>query len=78
MADEVLEYLAAQVPVGRHLADQLLLPMALAAGGAFRTLTPTEHTRTQVEVLRLFGFGEVRLVEESATCWRVEVERAAW
>lgn len=78
MADEVLEYLAVDAPVGRHLADQLLLPMALAGGGAFRTLTPTDHTRTQVEVLRLFGCGEVRLVEESAKCWRVEVERAAW
>src|SRR5262249_48670408 len=50
VADEALEYLAAHVPVGRHLADQLLLPMALAGGGAFRTLALTQHARTQIEV----------------------------
>lgn len=77
VADEVLEYLASQVPVGQHLADQLLLPMALAGGGVFRTLPPTDHTRTQVEVLRQFGLAEVRLVEESAQCCRVEVSASA-
>ena len=30
---------AADVPVGRHLADQLLLPLALAGGGSFLTLS---------------------------------------
>ena len=36
-ADEALGYLGAEVPVGEHLAEQLLVPMALAGGGAFRT-----------------------------------------
>lgn len=53
-ADEAAEYLAAGVPVGRHLADQLLLPMALGGGGAFRTVRPSGHTRTHVELLRSF------------------------
>ena len=30
-------YLASPVAVGRHLADQLLLPLALAGGGEFTT-----------------------------------------
>ena len=34
--DEAQAYLAAGVPVGIHLADQLLIPMALAGGGTFR------------------------------------------
>ena len=34
--DEAAAYLAADVPVGTHLADQLLVPMALAGGGVFR------------------------------------------
>ncbi len=54
LADEVRRYLAAGVPVGEHLADQLLLPLALAGGGAFRTLRPTEHMRTNVKVLKTF------------------------
>ncbi len=51
---EVKRYLNADVPVGEHTADQLLLPLALAGGGAFRTLTPTEHATTNAEVIRTF------------------------
>ncbi len=48
------EYLDAGVPVGRHLADQLLLPLALAGSGGFVTLTPTLHTTTNMEIIRRF------------------------
>src|SRR5204862_3429388 len=34
-------WLAARVPAGEHLADQLLLPLALAGGGTFRTSAPS-------------------------------------
>ena len=51
---EVREYLALDVPVGPHLADQLLLLCALAGGGRFRTGALTGHTRTQVEVIERF------------------------
>jgi RNA 3'-terminal phosphate cyclase (ATP) len=51
---EAQEYLAAEVPVGRHLADQLLLPMALAGGGSFRSLSPTLHATTNMEVIQRF------------------------
>lgn len=47
-------YLTANVPVGEHLADQLLIPLALAGGGSFVTTTPTPHTRTNAEVIGLF------------------------
>jgi RNA 3'-terminal phosphate cyclase (ATP) len=47
-------WLEAGVPVGEHLADQLLLPMALAGGGRFVTLPPTPHARTNAEVIRAF------------------------
>src|SRR5690606_9591286 len=40
---EARELLAHDVPVGPHLADQLLLPLALSGGGSFRTLSPTDH-----------------------------------
>lgn len=42
------------VPVGPHLADQLLLPLALAGGGEFVTGEITGHTRTNAEVIRNF------------------------
>lgn len=54
LAAEMKECLSAQVPVGRHLADQLLLPLALASGGAVRTLSLPLHARTQIADLRQF------------------------
>ncbi|HEY2513218.1 MAG TPA: RNA 3'-terminal phosphate cyclase [Polyangiaceae bacterium] len=76
-AKEAARYLAVDVPVGEHLADQLLLPMALAGGGAFRTLEPSSHTRTQAEILPLFLPVEVRMEAEGGDRWRVEVVRKA-
>jgi RNA 3'-terminal phosphate cyclase (ATP) len=51
---EARRYLAADVPVGAHLADQLLLPLALAGGGSFRTGPLTRHASTNIEVIRQF------------------------
>lgn len=47
-------WLGSAVPVGRYLADQLLLPFALAGGGCFRTLPLSLHSETNIEVIRKF------------------------
>jgi RNA 3'-terminal phosphate cyclase (ATP) len=73
VALETLEYLEAGVPVGAHLADQLLLPFALAGGGSYRTLPPTLHTRTQVEVLRAFLGSETRMKAATDSVWLIEI-----
>jgi len=52
--DEVREYLTAEVPVGSHLADQLMLPLALAGDGSFRTLSLTPHSTTNMAVIQRF------------------------
>ncbi len=73
VADEVTRYLRAGVPVGEHLADQLLLPLALGAGGSFRTLAPSGHMLTQIDLLaRLLGV-HVKTTEEAEDVWRVDV-----
>jgi RNA 3'-terminal phosphate cyclase (ATP) len=51
---EARRYLAAEVPVGPYLADQLLLPLTLAGGGAFRTLPLSRHASTNLGVIRQF------------------------
>ncbi len=48
------EYLHSEAAVGVHLADQLLLPLALAGHGVFTTLEPTRHFYTNREVIRAF------------------------
>lgn len=50
----VREYISSGVPVGPHLADQLLIPLALAGEGAFRTGTLTRHTKTNTQVIEAF------------------------
>jgi RNA 3'-terminal phosphate cyclase (ATP) len=81
VAREVARYLHARVPVGEHLADQLLIPLALAGGGAFTTHELSAHARTNVESVRAFlgrpfeiepaGTGTVRVAvrgEPPTTC----------
>ncbi|MCA9124535.1 MAG: RNA 3'-terminal phosphate cyclase [Planctomycetaceae bacterium] len=62
VANEVLrsalDYIDQDVPVGTYLADQLLLPMGLAAAQGqscvFRTGPLSQHARTQIDVLMRF------------------------
>lgn len=71
---EMRRHLAAGVPVGEHLADQLLLPMALAGAGSFRTLPLSLHAQTQIELIP--EFLDVRIGvegEEDGRICRVEV-----
>lgn len=44
-------YLEQDGPVGAYLADQLLIPLALAGSGTFRTVAPSDHTRTNMQVI---------------------------
>ena len=74
---EALRWREARVPVGEHLADQLMLLLALAGGGRFRTVRPSLHTRTQAELIpELLGVG-VGLTEleaePEADRWEVRV-----
>lgn len=58
--DSLRRYLAASVPVGPHLADQLILPLAIAAArepvkpSVFRTLPLTQHALTHIAVVQSF------------------------
>ncbi|WP_394846015.1 RNA 3'-terminal phosphate cyclase [Pendulispora brunnea] len=73
VAREVARYLAANVPVGEHLADQLLLPMALGAGGTIRTVKPSMHCLTQIELVKMFLGLSIRTTEEAPDVWRIDV-----
>ncbi|MCB9559642.1 MAG: RNA 3'-terminal phosphate cyclase [Kofleriaceae bacterium] len=54
-AAELRAYLDGGAPVGEHLADQLMLPMALAQGRSrYRTATLSRHATTNRDTIRLF------------------------
>jgi RNA 3'-terminal phosphate cyclase (ATP) len=65
--DDARAYLAAGVPVGKHLADQLLLPLGIGAhlgvGGAFRTMALSLHATTHLDILRRFLESDVKIEE---------------
>jgi RNA 3'-terminal phosphate cyclase (ATP) len=67
--------LKSEAPVGRFLADQLLIPMALAGGGKFRTLAPSNHTRTNIEVVKMFLDVNVKCEEKEKDLWEIEIEK---
>jgi RNA 3'-terminal phosphate cyclase (ATP) len=73
---EARAYIASDVPVGVHLADQLLVPMALAGGGRFRTLAPSRHTATNAAVLKQFADVDVTLASEADGTCTVTVSHA--
>jgi RNA 3'-terminal phosphate cyclase (ATP) len=51
---EASAYLSATAPVGEHLADQLLLPMALAGAGSFTATRVTPHLASNALVIERF------------------------
>jgi len=76
-AREAHRYLKAGVPVGEHLADQLLVPLALAGGGSFRTLPPSSHTTTNIETLGRFLDVAVRTEPIGPDAWQITVGEEA-
>ncbi|MCC5785148.1 MAG: RNA 3'-terminal phosphate cyclase [Phycisphaerales bacterium] len=70
---EVRAYLASGVPIWRHLADQLLLPLALAGRGVFRTGPLTSHAETNAEVIERFLQLKVRREPQEGKTTRVEI-----
>lgn len=71
VATEALVLLAAEAPVGQHLADQLLVPLALAGGGAMRTVEPSLHSTTVAALVERFLPVRFRFVED-------DVRRGTW
>jgi len=53
-AGEARAYLASRAVADEHLADQLLLPFALAGSGAFTATKISLHARTNIEIISLF------------------------
>ena len=47
-------YLASPAFAGPYLADQLVMPFALAGGGAFTTVKPSNHTRSAADIVKIF------------------------
>lgn len=70
---EAANYLDSNAAIGTCLADQLLIPMALAGKGSFSTTQPSMHTLTNKEVIQKFLDIPIELDQESESFWKVEI-----
>ncbi|MBQ9337411.1 MAG: RNA 3'-terminal phosphate cyclase [Lentisphaeria bacterium] len=75
VAGLVDKYLTLGAPVGRFLADQLLLPMSIGAGGRFLSQPPTKHTTTNIDVIRQFLPVTIELENCKSGTYIIEVKK---
>ncbi|MEM9382527.1 MAG: RNA 3'-terminal phosphate cyclase, partial [Planctomycetota bacterium] len=66
LSRQVRDYVRSDAPVDEHLADQLMLPMALLGGGAFRCTGLSRHATTNAAVIDAFLPGAVRFEDDGA------------
>jgi len=72
---EAQEYIDADAPTGKHLADQLLIYMAVSGGGKIRTLSPSQHTETNIKVIKEFIDADISSVQISDKVWEIAVKQ---
>lgn len=77
VAEETIQdfkhYLSSDAAVGKYLADQLLLPLALAGRGVLRTLPPSPHTFTNIEVIKKFLDIDISARSVEDNLWEIKV-----
>lgn len=71
--NEAKRYLASDVAVGEHLADQLLLPLALMKGGVFTTLPLSAHSLTNIGTIGKFLPVKIQVRDEGSRRCTVDV-----
>ena len=72
-ARRVAGFMATDAFAGPYLADQLLLPFALAGGGQFTTVKPSQHSRTAADIIALFTGRVTRFEENTKGPWLVNL-----
>lgn len=74
-AKRIHDFIGSGVPVGRCLADQLLLPMALAGESGFTTTVLDDHVATNISIIEKFLPVRFVVEEPDRGKRRVSVER---
>ena len=69
-------YIGSEAAVGEYLADQLLIPMAMAGGGSFTTLPLSRHATTNMEVISRFLEVRIEATQLADRVWKVDVSRS--
>lgn len=70
-AGRMAGYLESSAFAGPYLQDQLLLPFALAGGGVFTTVKPSQHSRTAADIIARFLGTRVDFTQQVDGAFRV-------
>lgn len=70
--EQTQQYLESDVSVGQYLADQLMLYLALAGQGSYTTVSPTMHTKTNMQVIHQFLPARLSIVEMEPQKWLIK------
>lgn len=68
-----LTHMASKACTGRFLADQILVPMAIAGGGKFTTIKPSLHTITNIEIIKKFLDIGIGISQKNESIYEIEV-----
>lgn len=66
-------YIESNAPVGEHLADQLLIPFALAGSGRFVTSKPSLHTQTNLNVIQKLLDVNIKTKKITQTLYEISI-----
>jgi RNA 3'-terminal phosphate cyclase (ATP) len=73
VVEEARQYLDTGAPVGGHMADQLLIPLALDCGGSYNTGPLSLHTTTNIQVVKMFLDINITATQVSHNLWQINV-----
>ena len=77
-AAEAAFFVDSHAAVDEHLADQLLLPLALAGGGKMVTTSPSLHTRTNMHIISQFlPQATFNVLPHGDKAWMIQVDKKA-
>lgn len=68
LCKKVQNYLQSEAPVDEYLADQLLLPMALAGAGSFTCTRMSRHSKTNMEIIKRFLSIDFTVTGDKKSC----------
>ena len=71
--EQVTQFTQSAAAVEEHLADQLLLPLALAGKGEFKTSEPSLHSLTNAEVIKTLLHVEITFTQLDDNLWQVSL-----
>jgi RNA 3'-terminal phosphate cyclase (ATP) len=71
---EARQYLKTGAFAGEHLADQLVVPLAVAGGGSFTAVRLSRHMTTNVEIVGKFIDIDIQTTMLPDRTWKVEVK----